>query len=160
MSGDRKSRRMLLIFCTKIFSPYSASIRLGHKHSASHGGTTGSQLSVNNPAFDPLVPQPCIVSSMNRTVLAIIFFLFFLSLPLTLATAQTFSVTFSEAKSAQPLDGRLLLLLSTDPSQSHAMQIDDSPRSQIVFGLTVDGLASRASRRSWTPPPGAIRSAA
>jgi hypothetical protein len=75
---------------------------------------------------------------MNRTVLAIIFFLFFLSLPLTLATAQTFSVTFSEAKSAQPLDGRLLLLLSTDPGQEPRMQIDDSTRSQIVFGLTMD----------------------
>ena len=36
------------------------------------------------------------------------------------------------------MDGRLLLLLSTDPSQEPRMQIDDSPRSQIVFGVTVD----------------------
>jgi hypothetical protein len=32
-----------------------------------------------------------------------------------------------------------LLVLSTDPSDEPRMQIDDSPRSQIVFGLTVDG---------------------
>ena len=75
---------------------------------------------------------------MKRTAFAIIFLIFSLSLSLTLATAQTFSVTFPAEKSAQPLDGRLLLLLSTDPSQEPRMQIDDSTRSQIVFGLTMD----------------------
>jgi enterochelin esterase-like enzyme len=55
------------------------------------------------------------------------------------AGAQSFSVTFSPERSALPLDGRLLLLLSTDPSQEPRMQIDDTPRSEIVFGLTVDG---------------------
>jgi len=54
-------------------------------------------------------------------------------------TAQSFSVTFSNDLSAQPLDGRLLLLLSTDPSDEPRNQIDDTPRSQMVFGLTVDG---------------------
>jgi hypothetical protein len=79
---------------------------------------------------------------MKRTSAAIIFLFFSLpfclSFLLTLASAQTFSVTFSVEKSAQPLDGRLLLILSTDPSQEPRMQIDDSTRSQIVFGLTVD----------------------
>jgi len=37
-----------------------------------------------------------------------------------------------------PLDGRLLLLLSNDPSAEPRMQIDDTPRSQNVFGLTLD----------------------
>src|ERR1700733_9428366 len=55
------------------------------------------------------------------------------------AFAQTFRVSFPKERSARPLDGRLLLLLSTDPSQEPRMQIDDSPRSQIVFGVTVDG---------------------
>ena len=55
------------------------------------------------------------------------------------AAAQSFSVTFPKEISAQPLDGRLLLVLSTDPSDEPRNQIDDSPRSQIVFGLTVDG---------------------
>jgi Putative esterase len=55
------------------------------------------------------------------------------------SAGQSFTVTFSNAASAQPLDGRLLLLLSTDPSDEPRNQIDDTPRSQMVFGLTVDG---------------------
>jgi len=54
-------------------------------------------------------------------------------------TAQSFSVTFPKELSPQPLDGRLLLLLSTDPSDEPRNQIDDTPRSQMVFGLNVDG---------------------
>ena len=53
--------------------------------------------------------------------------------------AQSFSVTFPREVSSQPLDGRLLLCLSTDPSDEPRNQIDDSPRTQLVFGLTVDG---------------------
>ena len=55
-------------------------------------------------------------------------------------TAQI-TVSFPASVSSRPLDGRVLLLLSTDPPQEPRMQIDDSPRSQIVFGTTVDGLA-------------------
>lgn len=55
------------------------------------------------------------------------------------ASAQSFTITFPKELSAQPLDGRLLLLLSNDPSDEPRNQIDDSPRSQMVFGLTVDG---------------------
>ncbi|HXS76598.1 MAG TPA: alpha/beta hydrolase-fold protein [Terracidiphilus sp.] len=51
---------------------------------------------------------------------------------------QAFSVTFPQSLSSQPLDGRLLLMLSTDPSAEPRFQIDDSPRSQLIFGLTVD----------------------
>jgi hypothetical protein len=53
---------------------------------------------------------------------------------------QPVSVSFSAAQSAKPLDGRLLFLLSKDPSDEPRMQIDDTPRSQIVFGMTVDGV--------------------
>ena len=55
------------------------------------------------------------------------------------ALAQTFTVTFPKSVSAQPLDGRLLLVLSTDPSDEPRNQIDDTPRTQMVFGVTVDG---------------------
>jgi hypothetical protein len=55
------------------------------------------------------------------------------------ATAQSFSVSFPAGQSAQNLDGRLLLVLSTDPSDEPRNQIDDTPRSQMVFGVTVDG---------------------
>ena len=58
--------------------------------------------------------------------------------PVVLA-AQSFSVTFPQGVSTPPLDGRLLLCLSTDPSDEPRNQIDDTMRSQIVFGLNVDG---------------------
>src|SRR5580700_927954 len=53
---------------------------------------------------------------------------------------QAVSVSFPATQSAKALDGRLLLLLSNDPSEEPRMQIDDTPRSQIVFGVTVDGM--------------------
>ncbi len=55
------------------------------------------------------------------------------------AAAQTVTVRFPASRSTSPVDGRLLLLLSNDPSDEPRMQIDDSPRSQMVFGVTVDG---------------------
>ncbi len=55
-------------------------------------------------------------------------------------SAQTVTVSFPAAQSAKPLDGRVLFLLSNDPSAEPRMQIDDTPRSQIVLGVTVDGL--------------------
>ena len=64
--------------------------------------------------------------------------LFLSPLP-TLLSAQSFSVTFPKEASTQPLDGRLLLLLSTDSSAEPRFQIDDSPRSQLIFGINVDG---------------------
>lgn len=70
---------------------------------------------------------------MKRSILVLL-----LLLPIA-ASAQSFSVTFSRELSVQPLDGRLLLVLSTDPSDEPRNQIDDTPHSQIVFGLTMDG---------------------
>jgi hypothetical protein len=55
------------------------------------------------------------------------------------ACAQTVTVRFPAERSEKPLDGRVLLLLSNDPSEEPRMQIDDSPKSQMVFGATVDG---------------------
>ncbi|HTU44491.1 MAG TPA: hypothetical protein VMF91_05485 [Bryobacteraceae bacterium] len=48
-------------------------------------------------------------------------------------------MSFPTARSVKPLDGRVLLLLSNDPSAEPRMQIDDTPKSQMVFGVTVDG---------------------
>jgi hypothetical protein len=63
------------------------------------------------------------------------------ALPLPLvASAQSFSVSFPATRSTQPLDGRILLVLSTDASDEPRNQINDTPKSQIVFGVTVDGL--------------------
>jgi hypothetical protein len=54
--------------------------------------------------------------------------------------AQKFSVSFPKERSAQPLDGRLLLILSNDPSEEPRMQISLAPRTQMIFGLDVDQL--------------------
>ena len=51
--------------------------------------------------------------------------------------AISFAVTFDAVKSAAPLDGRLLLLLSTDPAEEPRFQINDSLKTQIVFGMDV-----------------------
>ena len=59
-----------------------------------------------------------------------------------ISSAQTFSVSYRKSLSAQPVDGRLLLLLSTDSGAEPRFQIDDTPRSQLMFGVTVDGWAS------------------
>jgi hypothetical protein len=50
------------------------------------------------------------------------------------------TVTFPASLSATPLDGRVLFLLSNNDSPEPRMQIDDTPRTQMVFGVTVDGL--------------------
>ncbi|HEV8040660.1 MAG TPA: alpha/beta hydrolase-fold protein [Bryobacteraceae bacterium] len=59
---------------------------------------------------------------------------------LPLAAAPGFSVSFSREQSASALDGRLLLLISTDPSAEPRMQISNSPNTQMVFGMDVDGM--------------------
>ncbi len=46
----------------------------------------------------------------------------------------------AERSGGQPLDGRMLLLLSTDPSAEPRMQISLSPNTQMVFGVDVDSL--------------------
>ena len=59
----------------------------------------------------------------------------------TLAGADLeFAVSFPRERSAAPLDGRLLLLLSTDPSAEPRFQISDGPKTQMVFGVDVEAL--------------------
>jgi hypothetical protein len=55
------------------------------------------------------------------------------------AAGQTFTVTLPAARADKPLDGRLLLLLSTDASAEPRFQIADGPKTQIVFGMDVEG---------------------
>ena len=50
-----------------------------------------------------------------------------------------FAVTFPREKSATPIDGRLLLLISADTSDEPRFQISDSPNTQQVFGVDVEG---------------------
>ena len=51
-----------------------------------------------------------------------------------------FSITIPPGRAEPPIDGRLLLLLSTDPAAEPRMQINDSPRTQMVFGMDVEAM--------------------
>ncbi len=55
-----------------------------------------------------------------------------------------FAVSFPAERSKTPLDGRLLLLLSTNGDAEPRFQISDGPATQLVFGVDVDGLAPGA----------------
>ncbi len=57
------------------------------------------------------------------------------------ASGTRAEISFSADQSAQPLDGRLLLLVSSDPADEPRFQITDGPETQIAFGIDVDGLA-------------------
>ena len=53
--------------------------------------------------------------------------------------AQRFSVTFPPARSATPIDGRLLVMISTDTAGEPRRQVSDAPTTAQVFGVDVDG---------------------
>ena len=52
----------------------------------------------------------------------------------------TFNVSYT-SDSSESLDGRLLLLISTDDSTEPRFQINDGPNTQLVFGQNVEALA-------------------
>jgi Putative esterase len=58
--------------------------------------------------------------------------------------AQTVTVSFPSASADKPLNGRLLFLVSndpqamTDPLSEPRLNINDTPKTQMVFGVTVD----------------------
>jgi hypothetical protein len=58
----------------------------------------------------------------------------------TAPAGLSFSISFPETSSREPLDGRVLLLVSTDNSQEPRFQINEDLNTQQVFGLDVEGL--------------------
>jgi hypothetical protein len=79
-----------------------------------------------------------------RNLLSLLLLAVFISAVLPL-TAQSFKVSLPKERASKPLDGRMLLMLSTDPSAEPRMQISDSPRTQMIFGVNVDGFAPGAA---------------
>ncbi len=51
-----------------------------------------------------------------------------------------FAISFPEASNKEPLDGRLLLLVSTDSSREPRFQISEDLTTHQVFGVDVEGL--------------------
>lgn len=56
------------------------------------------------------------------------------------ATKLRFSISFPETSSREPVDGRMLLLVSTDESKEPRFQINEDLNTQQVFGVDVNGL--------------------
>ena len=56
------------------------------------------------------------------------------------APGYRFAVSFPASQSASALDGRLLLVLSTDGSAEPRLQISNTSRTQLLFGLDVEGM--------------------
>jgi hypothetical protein len=77
---------------------------------------------------------------MTICLLAFLFAVALISSAAFSSKTPQFELAFSKERSAQPLDGRLLLLLSTDPAEEPRMQIGLSVKTQLVFGIDVDGL--------------------
>ena len=51
-----------------------------------------------------------------------------------------FGISFTEERCKEPLDGRMLLMISKDPNREPRFQISDSPNTQQIFGIDVNGL--------------------
>lgn len=60
--------------------------------------------------------------------------------------AATFSVTLAPEHAREPINGRLLLLLSVDASKEPRFLIDVGTKSQQVFGIDANGWKSSASQ--------------
>ena len=52
----------------------------------------------------------------------------------------SFGISFKPEQSEQAIDGRMLLMISTDDSREPRLQISDNPNTQQIFGINVDGL--------------------
>ncbi len=75
---------------------------------------------------------------MTRTARAALF----LSLIVFASTAHAqtrFEITFPATRSSAAVDGRLLVMISTDTAGEPRFQISDAPGTQQVFGIDVDG---------------------
>jgi len=51
-----------------------------------------------------------------------------------------FTISFSKSLGSDPVDGRLLLLISKNDENEPRFQINDGPGSQLVYGVDVEGM--------------------
>ncbi len=58
----------------------------------------------------------------------------------TRPAAPSFTVTLADSLSDKPLDGRLLILISTNNEKEPRFQITDGPATQQVFGMDVEAM--------------------
>jgi len=53
-----------------------------------------------------------------------------------------FRISFGEGQSKEPLGGRLLLMISDDGADEPRFQIADGPKTQLIFGIDVEGMTA------------------
>lgn len=84
-----------------------------------------------------------------RAALVIFFSIFFAQTAVANAKAKAhakspepmrFEISFPKRMSAAPLDGRLLLVVSTDNAKEPRFEVSDQPGTQQMFGVDVDGM--------------------
>jgi len=81
----------------------------------------------------PKAARPAIFLVLAAALLA--------GLPRSVSAQLRFGISFPAERSKTPLDGRLLLLISTDDKAEPRFQITGGADTQLVFGINVDGLA-------------------
>jgi hypothetical protein len=64
-----------------------------------------------------------------------------LSIAQVASTQLRFALSFPAVNNEGPLDGRVLLMLSTNDDNELRFQISDGPDTQLIFGIDVDNLA-------------------
>lgn len=72
---------------------------------------------------------------MKRLLILSVFFLY----AAYSLMAQSFEIKLSAETANQPLDGRLLLMLSKNPTGEPRFQISDGQETQQIFGMDIDG---------------------
>jgi len=87
---------------------------------------------------------------IKHTKMILFCYLVFIILSIPLSTCQPtnqgeerhlrFGISFTEKTCKDRLDGRLLLMISTDDSREPRFQINDGQDTQLIFGIDVDGL--------------------
>ena len=76
---------------------------------------------------------------MRRVIVPIVLALVLVAQQAVAQARLRFSVTFPNERSAQPLDGRLLLLMSADTTGEPRFQVNSGLNTGLVFGVDVDG---------------------
>jgi hypothetical protein len=75
---------------------------------------------------------------MRHALLLVVVLPFVLAVEIASATPR-FEVVFDGKASARPLDGRLLVIVSNDPGDEPRNQVDDTAKTQQIFGIDVEG---------------------
>jgi hypothetical protein len=83
--------------------------------------------------YIPKAARPAIFLVLAAALLA--------GLPRPVSAQLRFGISFPAERSKTPLDGRLLLLISTNDKAEPRFQITGGADTQLVFGIDVDGLA-------------------